>query len=45
MELLAARHGLGAARDALLDARTAQFEARASLARLEGRTITGEVVP
>lgn len=45
MELLAARHGLGAARDALLDARTAQFEARASLARLEGRTVTGEVVP
>jgi len=43
-ELLTARHGLGAARDALLDARTAQFEARASLARLEGRTITGEVV-
>ena len=45
MELLAARHGLGTARDTLLDARTAQFEARASLARLQGRTITGEVIP
>ena len=44
IELLAARHGLGAARGVVLDARAAQFDARASLARLEGRTITGEPV-
>ncbi|WP_298400485.1 TolC family protein [Sphingobium sp.] len=42
IELLAARHGLGAARAVVLDARAAQFEARARLARLSGRTITGE---
>jgi cobalt-zinc-cadmium efflux system outer membrane protein len=44
VELLAARHGLGAARGVVLDARTAQFEARARLARLAGRTITGEPI-
>lgn len=44
VELLAARHGLGAARGVVLDARTAQFEARARLARLQGRTITGEPI-
>ncbi|WP_299109900.1 TolC family protein [uncultured Bradyrhizobium sp.] len=44
VELLAARHGLGAARGVMLDAQTAQFEARARLARLQGRTITGEPI-
>lgn len=44
VELLAARHGLGAARGVVLDAQTAQFEARARLARLQGRTITGEEI-
>ena len=44
VELLAARRGLAAARGVVLDARTAQFEARARLARLQGRTITGEPI-
>jgi cobalt-zinc-cadmium efflux system outer membrane protein len=44
VELLAARHGLGAARGVVLDARIAHFEARARLARLAGRTITGEPI-
>lgn len=44
VELLAARHGLGLARGVTLDARNAQFEARARLARLSGRTITGEEI-
>ncbi|AUW60545.1 metal transporter (plasmid) [Sphingobium sp. SCG-1] len=44
VELLSARHGLGAARGVVLDARTAHFEARARLARLAGRTITGEPI-
>ena len=41
-ELLAARHGLGAARAVALDAAVAAFDVRATLARLRGRTITGE---
>lgn len=45
IELLAARHGLGAARGVLLDARASQFDARARLARLSGQTITGESIP
>ena len=44
VELLAARHGLGTARSTVLDAETARFEARARLARLAGRTITGEPI-
>lgn len=44
IELLAARHGLGAARGVVLDAAAARFDARARLARLSGRTITGEEI-
>lgn len=44
VELLAARRGLGTARGVLLDARAAQFEIRARLARLQGRTISGEPI-
>jgi cobalt-zinc-cadmium efflux system outer membrane protein len=41
-ELLVARHGLGAARGVVLDAAVAGFDARATIARLQGLTITGE---
>ncbi len=44
VELLGARHGLGQARGVLLDARVARFEARALLARLQGRTLSGDPV-
>ncbi len=44
IELLNARHGLGAARGVVLDAAAARLEARATLARLSGTTITGEPV-
>jgi cobalt-zinc-cadmium efflux system outer membrane protein len=44
IELLAARHNVGAARGVLLDAAVARFDARISLARLQGLTITGESV-
>lgn len=44
IELLAARHGLGTARGVVLDAAAARFDARARLARLSGRTITGEEI-
>ncbi|CAM3216176.1 Metal transporter [Sphingomonas antarctica] len=44
IELLAARHGLGVARGVVLDAAAARLDARASLARLSGLTITGEPV-
>ncbi|HEX7819458.1 MAG TPA: TolC family protein [Sphingobium sp.] len=44
VELLGARHGLGQARGVLLDARIARFEARALLARLQGRTLNGDPV-
>jgi cobalt-zinc-cadmium efflux system outer membrane protein len=44
IELLTARHGLGVARGTVLDADTARFHARTSLARLEGRTITGDPI-
>lgn len=43
-ELLVARRGLGAARGVVLDAAAARLDARASLARLQGLTITGEPV-
>jgi len=43
-ELLSARHNLGAARGVILDADIARFDARASLARLAGLSITGEPV-
>ncbi|WP_333571735.1 TolC family protein [Sphingomonas sp.] len=42
IELLSARHNLGAARGVVLDARAAQFTAYATLARLQGRTVTGD---
>ncbi len=44
IELLAARHNLGAARGVILDAAIARLDARAGLARLQGLTITGEPV-
>lgn len=44
LELLAARHGLGVARGIGLDARIARFEARIALARLAGRTFSGDPV-
>ena len=43
-ELIAARHRLGQARAVVLDANIARLEARATLARLQGLTITGEPV-
>jgi cobalt-zinc-cadmium efflux system outer membrane protein len=42
IELLSARHNLGAARGVVLDARAARFTAYATLARLQGRTVTGD---
>lgn len=44
IELLSARHGLGVARGVTLDAAAARFQARAGLARLQGRSITGEPI-
>ena len=44
LELLTARHGLGAARAVGLEARVARLDARAMLARLQGRTIFGEPI-
>lgn len=44
IELLSARHNLGAARGVILDADIARFDARATLARLAGLSITGEPV-
>ena len=44
IELLAARHNLGVARAAIVDAAAARLDARTNLARLQGRTITGEAV-
>jgi cobalt-zinc-cadmium efflux system outer membrane protein len=43
-ELIDARHRLGLARASLLQADMARFDARANLARLQGRTITGDVI-
>jgi cobalt-zinc-cadmium efflux system outer membrane protein len=44
IELLDARHGLGAARSVALDAAAARLDARITLARLQGLTITGDPV-
>lgn len=44
IELIAARRGLSTARGTLLDALSERFDARAALARLQGRTITGEEI-
>lgn len=44
IELIAARRGVGQARGVVLDAQAAQFEARAALARLQGRAVTGEPI-
>jgi outer membrane protein, heavy metal efflux system len=44
VELLNARHGLGEARGIVLDAKVASFEARAQLARLQGRTLSGDQI-
>jgi cobalt-zinc-cadmium efflux system outer membrane protein len=44
IELLAARHGLAVTRGSVLDARFAEFEARARLARLAGSTISGDPI-
>lgn len=44
IELIGARRGLGVARRVVLDAAAARLDARASLSRLQGLTITGEPV-
>jgi cobalt-zinc-cadmium efflux system outer membrane protein len=44
VELLEARHGMGLARAASLDAQAARFDLIAQLARLQGRTVTGETI-
>ncbi|CAM3226120.1 MULTISPECIES: TolC family protein [Sphingomonas] len=44
IELLSARHNLGAARSVILDADMARFDARTTLARLAGLSIAGEPV-
>lgn len=44
IELITARHGVSLARGVVLDAASAQLRAHASLARLQGLTITGEPV-
>ncbi|MBI0477104.1 TolC family protein [Sphingomonas sp. MA1305] len=44
IELLAARQSLGAARGVTLDAASTRLDARTTLARLQGVTITGEPV-
>lgn len=44
IELLAARHNLGAARGVVVDTTAARFAAYATLARLQGRTITGDPI-
>ncbi|GFE74212.1 MULTISPECIES: TolC family protein [Sphingomonadaceae] len=45
IELLTARHNLGSARGVVLDTLAARFAANATLARLQGRTITGDLIP
>jgi len=44
IELLTARHNLGAARGVVLDAQAARFATYAILARLQGRAITGDPI-
>lgn len=44
IELIAARRGVSAARRGVLDAAAARLEARTSLARIQGLTVTGEPV-
>lgn len=44
-EVLAARHGLGTARGAVLDAETARFKATAQAAALAGYSIAGDQIP
>jgi cobalt-zinc-cadmium efflux system outer membrane protein len=44
IELIAARRSLGLARGTVLDAQAGRLDARATLARLQGLTITGEPV-
>lgn len=44
VELLAARRGVAAARGSVLDALYARFEARAQLARLQGRALFGDQI-
>ncbi len=43
-EVLIARHDLGLARGTALDAAAARIDARAALARLQGRALTGDLV-
>jgi cobalt-zinc-cadmium efflux system outer membrane protein len=45
IELLTARHNLGSARGVVLDTLAARFAANATLARLQGRSITGDLIP
>lgn len=44
VELLNARHGLGEARAIVVDAEAARFDLIAQLARLQGRTVTGDMI-
>jgi cobalt-zinc-cadmium efflux system outer membrane protein len=44
MELIAARRSIGQARAVVLEAQAAQFDAQATFARLQGRTVTGDPV-
>lgn len=44
VELLNARHGLGEARAIVVDAEAARFDLIAQLARLQGRTVTGDTI-
>ena len=44
IELIASRRALAVARGVVLDARASQFDARANLARLQGQTITGDII-
>ena len=44
IELIASRRALAVARGVVLDARASQFDARANLSRLQGQTITGDII-
>ncbi|MFZ5703833.1 MAG: TolC family protein [Pseudomonadota bacterium] len=45
LDLLTAQHSLGAARGVVVDAAAARLRARAELARLNGQTLTGDIIP
>ena len=45
LDLLTARHALEVARGVVVDAAAARLRARAELARLNGQTLTGDIIP